>query len=182
MSRGEKIALALIVGVLLLFSIALLGDKKDGDQPASEATPAKQYKFDERTDKQPTDQEAAVNEPATVDGRRLTITGAERRQSVSDFEQAEPGQEFVVGNIQIENTAAETKSYNPFDFKIQTTGGQLLDTTFGTVATPLNSGELTPGGKVMGNILFKVPVAAGPEYVIWKPNTFKSERAVVKIK
>jgi hypothetical protein len=68
------------------------------------------------------------------------------------------------------------------DFRIQTAGGQVLDSSFGTVSNPLNSGDIVAGGKASGAIVFQVPVEEGHQYVIWKPDPYNSARAIVQVK
>lgn len=60
-------------------------------------------------------------------------------------------------NIKLVNNSGSTKSYNEFDFKIQTSSGNRLDPGFTTAPNALNSGDLISGGSVAGNIVFEVP-------------------------
>jgi hypothetical protein len=41
---------------------------------------------------------------------------------------------------------------------------------------------MVAGGKASGKIVFEVPVEDGHQYVIWKPNAFNADRAVVRVK
>ncbi len=142
----------------------------------------KTYRFNERADKQTKDVEVLPNEPATVGGVKMTLSGVEYKTNLSDYEKADDGKTYVVADVTLENTTDKTQSYNSLYFRIQTTGGQVLDSTFGTVPSPLNSGDIVAGGKVTGKILFEVPVEDGHQWVIWKPNAYNSDRAIVQVK
>ncbi|HKU18279.1 MAG TPA: DUF4352 domain-containing protein [Candidatus Saccharimonadales bacterium] len=141
---------------------------------------AKTYRFADRADKQAKDVELLPNESGTVDGVKLAVTGAEYKTAISDFETAANGKTYVIADVSLENTSDRTKPYNPFDFRIQTAGGQVLDPTVTTVKT-LDSGDLVTGGKASGKIVFEVPVEDGHQYLIWKPG-LSSDRAIVQVK
>lgn len=141
----------------------------------------KTYKFDERADKQPKDVEVLPGETATVGGVKVTLSGVEYKTRLNDFETAESGKTYVIADVALENISNETQPYNVFDFRIQTAGGQVLDGTITTIKT-LSSGDLVAGGKVSGKIVFEVPVEDGHQYVIWKPNAFNADRAIVRVK
>lgn len=142
----------------------------------------KTYKFADRADKQPKDVEVLPGETATVGGVKMTLSGVEYKTNLSDFEKADDGKTYVVADVTLENTTNKTQSYNSLYFRIQTTGGQVLDSTFGTVPSPLSSGDIVAGGKVTGKVLFVVPVEDGHQYVIWKPGAYNADRAIVQVK
>ncbi len=154
------------------------GNASSGSGGSSNA--AKEYRFADRADKQPKDVELVVNEPGTVGGVKVNVTSAEYKTSLSEYETADDGKTYIVVAVQLENISDRTKPYNPFDFRVQTAGGQVLDPTFAGIDT-LNSGDLVTGGKVAGSIVFEVPVEEGSQYLIWKPG-FDSDRAIVKLR
>lgn len=142
----------------------------------------KTYKFTDRADKQPKDVEVLPGEAATVGGVKMTLSGVEYKTSLSDYEKADDGKTYVVADVTLENTTNKTQSYNSMYFRIQTAGGQVLDSTFATVPNPLNSGDIVAGGKVSGKVVFEVPVEDGHQYVIWKPGAYNADRAIVQVK
>lgn len=141
----------------------------------------KSFRFNDRADKQEKDVEIAVGESGTVDGLKLTVLSAERKTSLGEFSEAPDGKQYVVANVTLENTSDEVKPYNVFNFRIQTSGGQVLDVYFGGT-NDLSSGDLTIGGKATGNVTFEVPVETATQYIIFKPNAAKSDRVIVEVK
>jgi hypothetical protein len=177
--------LTVIFGFVLLIIIvsAVSSDSSktsSGGKKAGSSNAQKTYRFADRADKQKKDIEVLPNEPATLDGVKMTVTSAEYKTAISEFETAASGKTYALVNVSLENTSDKTKPYNPFDFRVQTASGQVLDAT--VVSTPsLNSGDLVTGGKVSGVIPFEVPVEDGHQYLIWKPG-LSSDRAIVQIK
>lgn len=185
--KKHKILTVIIVLVLLIGIGGAMsgGDSSNSDSNGggeSSASGEKSYRFDDRADKQEKDVEVLPNESATVDGVKMTLSNVVYKTSLSEFETAESGKTYVIANVALENTSKETKPYNVFDFRIQTSGGQVLDGAFATVENPLSSGDMVAGGKASGQIVFEVPVEEGHQWVIWKPNAFNSDRAIVQVK
>jgi TM2 domain-containing membrane protein YozV len=151
--------------------------------PASPKTDSRQYRFADRADRQPKDVEVLPGEPATVNGMKMTVTKVTYKTQLSDYDTAESGKTYLVAEVQLENTSTKTQPYNEFDFRVQTAGGQVLDHTIVFSSTnPLNSGDLVSGGKVAGQVVFQVPLENGHQYIIWKPNAFNADRAIVQAK
>jgi hypothetical protein len=186
----HKFLTALIVLIIIIVAVSSANGSKTqapasrSSQSSSSAqadTKGKTYRFADRADKQTSDIEVLPNEPATIDGVKLTTASVETKTSLSDYETADQGKTYVVATVNLENTSNRTQPYNVLDFRIQTPNGQVLDTTYGTVQSPLNSGDLVAGGKVSGQVVFQVPVVtSGHNYIIWKPG-LASTRAVVQV-
>ena len=182
--KHKVLTVILAIVVIAVISSAAGGSKSNnpsGTSGGSSNSSAKTYKFDERADKQTKDVEVLPNETATVGGVKMTLTGVEYRTSLSDYEKADDGKTYVVADVTLENTSNKTQPYNVFDFRIQTAGGQVLDGGITSTKT-LSSGDLVAGGKATGKIVFEVPVEDGHQYVIWKPNAYNSDRAIVRVK
>lgn len=183
-SRHKVLTVILVIVGLAIIGGAMgsSGDSSSGGSggSGSSSSAAKEYRFTDRADKQEKDVELAVGEAGTVDGVKLTVTAAEYKTSLSEFETAASGKTYVLATVELENTSDRTKPYNPFDFRVQTAGGQVLDPTIVTTPT-LNSGDLVTGGKASGVVAFEVPVEEGSQYLIWKPG-LASDRAIVQIK
>jgi len=169
--------LSIILGLILLIIIAGAAggdDKTDNNQSnsgkSSGVNKAKQYRFADRSDKQSKDVEVLPGETATIDGLKMTLSNPEYVGSVSEYETADQGKTYVVADVSLENTSDKTQSYNVFDFRIQTAGGQVLDGTITSLPT-ISSGDLVSGGKAQGKIYFEVPTEEGHQYVIWKPGS-----------
>lgn len=175
------VILAIIV-IAGISSAAGGGDTTNNSSGGDTGSSEKTYKFDDRADKQPKDVEVLPGEAATVGGVKMTLTGIEYKTNISEYETADSGKTYVIADVALENTSDETQSYNVFDFRIQTAGGQVLDGAFATVSPSLSSGDMVTGGKATGKIVFEVPVEEGHQYVIWKPNSFNADRAIVQVK
>ena len=176
--------------ILAIIVIAVVANAAGGGSKSNSSTSGsssnskseKTYRFADRADKQTKDVEVLPGETATVGGVKMTLSGVEYKTNLSDYEKADDGKTYVVADVTLENTTNKTQSYNSLYFRIQTAGGQVLDSTFGTVPNPLNSGDIVAGGKVTGKVLFEVPVEDGHQYVIWKPDAYHADRAVVQVK
>lgn len=174
-----------LTGILIFVVLCILGsalgggDSKNGTSGTAK-TDNKTYRFNDRADKQSKDVEIVPGETGTLDNVKLTVTSAEYKTALGEYETAEAGKTYVVADVTIENGSDRTQAYNPYDFRVQTTGGQVLDPTI-TGTPTLNSGDLVAGGKVTGKIIFEVPVEEGHQYLIWKPS-YGSERVIVQVK
>lgn len=178
----HKVWTAIIVLFVLGFIISAAGDSnKSSSGGKATNSAAKGYKFTDRADKQSTDVEIVMGENATIDGVKMTPVSAERKASLSEYETAASGKQYLVVNVQLENTAKDTKPYNVFNFKVQTVSGQVIDAGFQSAGNPINSGDLVAGGKVAGSVVFEVPVETGHQYMIWKPGAWKADRAIVQL-
>lgn len=100
----------------------------------------------------------AVGEEVQLGDNVLTVTNVEKSQG-DDFDKPKEGHEYVIVTVQIKNAGSENISYNPFDFKMANSQGQILDQAFTIIDTDtsLQSGELAPGGNVSGTIVFEQP-------------------------
>jgi len=170
----------LVFLLIVIIASAASGGGQDGTNQVSNTE--KTYRFEDRADKQKKDIELLPNESGTVEGVKMTVTGVEYLAQINEFDIADSGKTYVVVDVALENTGNETRSYNVFDFRIQTAGGQVLDPAFSTVDNQLGSGDLVSGGKVTGKVVFEVNVEDGHQYLIWKPNALKSDRVIVQLK
>lgn len=177
------VILALIaIGVIVSATGGNKTNKSSSNGGSKTSSGEKTYKFNERADKQPKDVEVLSGETATVGGVKMTLSNVEYKTNLSDYEKAEDGKTYVVVDATLENTTNKTQAYNSLYFRIQTTGGQVLDSTFATVPNPLKSGDIVAGGKVSGKVVFEVPIEEGHQYVIWKPGAYSADRAIVQVK
>lgn len=135
----------------------------DGGDPASAPAPAE----DSGTD-------AQAGQMVTVNSLGLT--------SAPLGEQEQFGSTYLCTRVTIVNSGKKSASFNPFDWKLQDPQGASRDATFGGTDTPLNSGDLAPGGNVTGDVCFDDPTGASGTYtVIYDPflgdkATWKTER------
>jgi hypothetical protein len=91
------------------------------------------------------------------------------------------GQRCVLVEVTVENRDSGAQSFNMFDWKVQTDGGQVLNTSvcgFGQDSN-IGSGSLVQGGSVTGTVGFDI--GPGVHYVIFKPDAFNAARGVWQI-
>jgi hypothetical protein len=177
--------LTVILAVILLFVvIGIVTSGGDSNQPNSSNQNsqggATEYRFADRADKQPEDVEVLPGETVDIGGLEMTLSDVSYTANLSDFDKAQNGKTFMVANVTLKNNSGDTKPYNYYDFRIQTSGGQVLDPTIVTIDT-LGSGDLVNGGTVEGKIVFELPKEDGHQYVIWKPGAFDAARGVVQV-
>jgi hypothetical protein len=123
-----------------------------------------------------------IGDNVNLDGTIVTVKGVEK-SSGDDFDQPKNGMEYVIITINIKNSSDDKISYNPFDFKVQNSNGQITDIAFTIVdtETALESGELAVGGEVEGTITFEEPIGDSGLILIYQPSFWFDDR-VVKIK
>lgn len=121
-----------------------------------------------------------IGETVVYEDVAYTVTGVEK-SSGSEYDQPKEGKVFVIVSLTIENRSDGSVSYNPFDYKMLNSQGQMHDTTFTTVnsATALNSGDLIQGGSVSGTLSFEED-ANDSQLMLCKYNSF-SEKSYFKI-
>jgi len=126
----------------------------------------------------PVKEEFSVGEKVQLGDNVLTVTKAEKSAG-SEYDQPKDGHEYVVVTVVIENAGDENFSYNPFDFKMSNSQGQILDQAFTTIDTntSLQSGELAPGGKVTGTIAFEQPAGDSGLQLQYTPS-FWSDKTI----
>ncbi|MDQ3574285.1 MAG: DUF4352 domain-containing protein, partial [Actinomycetota bacterium] len=110
-------------------------------------------------------------------GYTATVTAARYRPTLSAFE--DDG--YLVADVTIVNRDDRAQSYNPFHWKLQTPGGQVVDVTFTTMPNQLGSGDLIQGGTVSGSVAWPVGAAKGAFAIIYKPDPFDAARGLWKV-
>jgi hypothetical protein len=151
--------------------------------PTSSKKSTKQYRFADRADKQEKDVELLPGESGTVGGMKLTASNVQYATKLGDYDKADSGKTYVVVTVTLQNTSNETQSYNEYDFRVQTAGGQVLDPSYAlSVTDTLSSADLVAGGNVSGKLVFEVPQEDGHQYLIWKPSSVESDRGIIQLK
>jgi len=123
-----------------------------------ETSSSAQEKTEQEQKDQPAKEEFTVGEKVQLGDNILTVTKVEKSTG-SDFDQPKASHEFVIVTVEINNAGTENISYNPYDFKMANSQGQIVDQAFTTIDTDtaLQSGELAAGGMVSGTIAFEQP-------------------------
>jgi hypothetical protein len=185
--KKKRFILPLILLVLVIaIAAASSGGSEDdpspvaanGDDGESAETPEEPEAggagslYPDRPDQQDEDQEAAIGESVKLSGYTATLTAAS--YSKEEFMETD----LVTISVRIENRDDSAQPYNTFDWKIQTSNGQVLDPTI-LAENSLGSGDLVGGGSVEGDVGFEV--GPGTYYVIYKPDPFDGARGIWQI-
>ena len=106
----------------------------------------------------PEQKEFKIGDTVQLGDNVLTVTKVDKSAG-DEFDKPKQGNEFVIVHVRIENKGKDKIDYNPLDFKLQNSNGQLVDSAITGIGndTALQAGQLTPGGKVEGSITFEAP-------------------------
>lgn len=120
-----------------------------------------------------------IGDNVQLKGAVITVKSF-KKSNGSDFEKPKDGMEFVIVTINIKNNSDDKISYNPFDYKMQNSKGQITDMAFTTVdsKTALSSGELTAGGEVEGTVAFEEPKDDSGLVLIYQSNFFNDNEII----
>jgi hypothetical protein len=82
-----------------------------------------------------------------------------------------------VVHVKLVNNGSDEKSYNGFEFHVRSGTGNITDEEIlsprsYTVNNRLNSGKLSAGGTVEGDIVFQVPKGDHKSQLTWQPSFF----------
>src|SRR5699024_8556670 len=93
------------------------------------------------------------------------------------------GNEYVIVHVTIENNGEDKISYNPFNFKMMNSNGQIEDQGLIMVDsdTSLSSGELAPGGNVSGTLSFEQPIDDDGLKLIFEPSFWGTDEIIFNI-
>jgi hypothetical protein len=123
-----------------------------------------------------------INESVQLKGNVLVITKVEKSKGV-EFEKPKSGNEFVIVTLKLTNKNKDKISYNPLDFKLQNSKGNIVDTMFSSVNqdTRLNAGELAANGEVTGTISYEAPIGDKKLTLEYKPSFWSDQTIKVSL-
>lgn len=177
----------IITGILVLAVIGVISSlgNKGNSNPTTTANnkPATSSSANQADTKKEEPKEFyAVNEDVKLNDAVVKVTKVEK-SSGSDYDKPKDGMEFVIVTISIKNSGKDQISYNPLDFKMQNSKGQITDETFTTINhdTALNSGDLAAGGEVTGTIAFEQPKSDSALVLKYKGNMFSNKEIKIKL-
>lgn len=124
----------------------------------------------------------SVGEEVKLNDNILIVNSVEK-SSGSEWDKPKEGNEFVIVNVTIKNGGKSEISYNPFDFSMQNSKGQITDQALTTINTDtaLSSGQLASGGEISGTVVFEQPVDDAELILKYKSNMFSSKEVKVKL-
>lgn len=149
MKRGlkRKKVNSILLAIFLVGGLTFIGCSSEGvdNNKKSEAT-------------EETKDTYAINEEAKIKDVSVTVTNVEKSAG-SDYDKPKDGMEYVIVTVKIKNLGKDKISYNPFDYKMKNSQGQITTQAFTIVDSDstLSSGELSEGGEISGTIAFEQP-------------------------
>lgn len=168
-----------IIGVIVISGIIISAVNGSGDQAA---------KVSDGSSSSNTSQQAktvfAVGEVIAFDGKEVTVNTVERNwSSGNQFITPESGMEFVKAQVTIENKSSSEASYNLYDWKLQNSQGVIKDPDSSTYSADgaLGSGDLAPGGKVSGFLVFQVPQDDGGLTLRYSPSFWSDKKIEITL-
>lgn len=137
---------------------------------------------EEETEPEEEKEEFKTNEKIEFEGRVLEVTDIEYSNG-SDFDKPKDGMEYVIVSVLIENNSDKELSYNPYDFKMQNSQGQIESQAFTIIdkETSLSSGKLAPGGNVSGTVVWEQPKDDDGLKLIFEPSFWSNKRVTVEL-
>lgn len=167
--KGLIAAIVVIAVIVVIAAIANLGGNDDQPQSVNGSGNAANEQVD-------TSKVFGINEPVKYKGLELSVTKVEK-SSGKEYEKPKDGMEYVIVTVKYKNTGDEKISYNPYDFKMLNSKGQITDQAFTAIDsnTALSSGELAPGGEISGTIAFEQPKGDAGLKLQYTGNWFSSD-------
>lgn len=117
---------------------------------------------------------AKVGQTITISDVAATLVSV-KTLTADEYNKPKPGNEFIVVYIKMVNNSSIEQSYNPFDFHVKSGSGNITDETFTSTYTgnnQLQSGKLSTGGTVEGDIIFQAPKGDHKAELTWQPSFF----------
>lgn len=178
----------IITGILALIVLGAIGSALGGNN-ADNTTNTDSGKSVATSDSNKTETKKeeikefyAVNEEVKLNDAIVKVTNVEKSNG-SEFDKAKDGMEYVIVTVSIKNDGKNEISYNPFDFEMQNSKGQITNQTFTIINkdTSLNSGNLAAGGEVSGTIAFEQPQNDNALVLKYKGNLFSNKEIKIKL-
>lgn len=161
-----------IIAVVLIIALPALSGGENTEKPRDSIT-------GKSTAKTVTEAKTAyeIGETATLKNVDIVVNKIER-SSGSKYDTPKSGHEFVIVEVTIKNNSKNNITYNPYDFKMQNSQGNITDYTWytGDRDNNLSYGELAPGGTVTGTIPFEQPLGDSGLVFIYEGSIWSSSQ------
>jgi hypothetical protein len=108
---------------------------------------------------------APIGQPVEVAGLTATVTEVARQASFGDA--ADAG--YIVASVSVVNDSRGTKEYHRLHFRLRKPDGSSINRTPIAGVNQLGNGELEPGERVEGQLIFMVEQAAGQFAITFTP-------------
>lgn len=179
---GLAVVLIVLVGIGAIVGFALVGGNNDTENPQAspnEPAPAEnaqaneQEQNDQNTEatQPPTAQELTVGDSVEVEGVEATLNGV-RILPTTDFDQPieNPDNRFLATDLTFENVSDEAISISSLlELVLKNEEGYSASQTFHSQQRELAEGEISPGQKASGEIVYEVPPESQGLQLDYKP-------------
>ena len=160
--RRKRFVVPLVVAV-----VAIAVGAGDGQRRAERQKPSSTCLVT-YPDQQPTDVCAGSSGGLTLADMHVSAGGLSRSSRVLGVE--------ICVDLELRNVATRSKDFSPWDFRLQTPGGEVKSFEW-TAQTTLRRGVLVAGGTTSGRVCFSDAAEAGGQFVlIYKPSALSKTR------
>lgn len=146
-----------LIAIILVIAIFSGGEDEEAEIVSSDGeSNSEESNQEEQKVEKEEKTEFNIGEKVELKNNVVEVVEVEK-SSGDEFDKPKEGKEYVIIHVAIENDGDKEITYNPYDFKMKNSNGQIEDPTFTIVDsdTSLSSGELSPGGNVSGSIVFE---------------------------
>lgn len=171
-----------IIVIAALGAISSLGGNKE-DKTAATVSNSKSVDTKKTEEKKEEVKDIySIGEEIKLNDNVLLVNKADKSNG-SKFDKPQKGKEFIIVNVTIKNGSKNEISYNPYNFEMANSQGQITDEALTTVNkdTALHDGKLAPGGTVTGTVAFEQPTGDTGLTLKYKANMFDDKEINVKI-
>ena len=144
--------------IAILLSIAVFTPSTDEGTSAESESVATTESNTSKKQEEEKDKIYKVGDVVQMNDKELTVLKIEKSNG-NEYSSLKSGEEYVIVSVKLTNAGKEEISYNPYDFEMSNSKGQILQHSYSNIHedTELHSGELEPGGTVEGTVLFEQP-------------------------
>lgn len=169
----------ILVGSFLFFCALILvfGDPKTKHQAQEVTTEGQKVKDAEKDTKK----EYLIGETIKMGDHRLTVTDV-KKSSGGEFDKPKQGYEYVLVAVNIYNGGKDDISYNPFDFEMRNSQGNITRAVPSIINqnTQLSAGQLAPNGQVAGTVVFEQPIGEKLK-LQFTPNFWSKKKIIINL-
>lgn len=117
-----------------------------------------------------------IGQAITLNGVSCTLFSV-KTLSPDPVNSLQPGNEYIVVHVKLNNTSQSEQDYDPFEFHVRSGNGnitneEIITPRSYTANNELNSGKLSAGGTVEGDIIFQAPKGDHKAELTWQPSFF----------
>ena len=127
----------------------------------------------------PTPQAYKIGDTITNNSVALTVTDV-KKDSGGFLDKPKDGNEYVIVYVKIKNVSDSKQTYNPYDFHLQNSKGQLLNVSISAEDgnTELQETQLLPNGEVEGSIGFETPTNDNNLILLFRDSILHKEMSI----